>query len=293
MRRRTRLGIIVLTIPVLLLAVTGVYALVGSNNSGDGPPLPGFALVRPLFAQADPAAFPVDDAGISAYAQVDPASIDFDLIITTVFNGMIDAGDNYIIGTVPIDQGIWNTRTVDVNLYVDIDGWMVAYLNLAQPVGEVFTWTSWSPTGATLDTTLEQALERTAAAVAQLIDPAGVGWYYWADPAATNFAAAGRANKGDLYMAIPIQAVAYGKPSFSFHSNDPSGSSSNCTGGLTLIKLGAPGISIVNPSCTSDRFKVLDVDIDKGSMYTFRVADGSGGGVDHRLGIAVVYKAAP
>lgn len=286
MRTWIRIGIVVVTVAVLLGAATGGYALVGLGGTDEKPSLPGFELVRPAFAQTATAAFPVTDAGISAYVQVDSAGVDFDQIITTVFNGMVSAGDNYIIGTVAIDQGIWLTRTVDVNVYVDTDGWIVAYLTVDKPNAEIFSWTQWIA-GSDLNTVLEEALEETVAAILQFIDPAQIGWYYWANPNATHFAAAARAGEGNLFLAIPVQAILYRKPSYSWHSRDP-GTFSN-SGSLTLTKLGAPGLTLESPGGT--RFAVKDVDMDKGAMYTLKAANGSGGSGQHRLGVAVVYKA--
>ena len=172
MRRWARIAIAGVAVVVVGAIATGAYALVGGSD--EVRTLPGFALVRPLFAQTATTTFPVADAGISAYVQVDSAAVDFDQIITTVFDGMADAGDNYIIGTMAINQGIWLTRTVDVNVYVDTDGWIVAYLTTEKPHAEVFTWTEWNPSGPTLDTTLVRAMEKTAAAIAQAISPTAI-----------------------------------------------------------------------------------------------------------------------
>jgi hypothetical protein len=290
MKRKTRVGIILLaTVPLLILATVGGYALVSSDSSGDKPQFPGFRLARPLFAQ-NGAAFPVDNAGISAYIKVDPASVDFDKVVTTVFNGMVAAGDNYRIGTVPIRQGLYDGRTVNIQVYIDADGWIVAYLTINQPNAEIFKWFEWLP-GASLDTTLEEALKATTLALNALFDPSIVSWYYWANPEATHFAAAARAGVGNLYMEIPDGTTVYGKPSYSWHSADANlGSTAHHTGSLTLTKLDTPAI-LLNGNQNGHAFYVNDIDMDLGAMYTFTASDGTGGNGEHRLGVAIVYKA--
>ena len=132
MRKWARLGIAAALIPVLLLAASGIYALLGYNNSGDGSPFLGFALARPVFAQIDPAAlaFLETEAGLSAYTQLsiqDQGNVDLDILITQLFTDVEAVGDNYVIGKMTVINASFNVLT-QVFLYADTDGWLVASL---------------------------------------------------------------------------------------------------------------------------------------------------------------------
>ena len=118
-----------------MLGAIGVYALVGSNDPDGGFPLFGFALARPSLVTGDTPAFPDPDAGLSAYVQMNPIPGDFTTgdfaEIPSVFTALVSAGDNYVIGHMTVQQAKWGSSSVNVRVYVDTDGWMVAYLSSA------------------------------------------------------------------------------------------------------------------------------------------------------------------
>jgi hypothetical protein len=92
----------------------------------------GISLEAPLFISSAEAAqttkaFPADEAGIAAYVKVGQ-TIDIEKI-KKIFTEVKEVGDNYVIGITmisdayPVDVG-----DIDVHLYADIDGCLVAYL---------------------------------------------------------------------------------------------------------------------------------------------------------------------
>jgi len=81
-------------------------------------------------------AFPELDAGISAYINT---TQDIDINeIKSIFTLVEEVGDNYIYGIVPIDD--WG-GPIDVHVYADTTGWIVAYLQRTEPAAKIMQWT--------------------------------------------------------------------------------------------------------------------------------------------------------
>ena len=95
MKLWTRIGVTIGLVVLVSLAGGWVYSLTGESEDGG---LPGFALVKPLFAQEDPAAFPDPDVGLSAYVKFEPGQVDLDLLIENLLLGLKVVGDNYVMG---------------------------------------------------------------------------------------------------------------------------------------------------------------------------------------------------
>jgi hypothetical protein len=278
MSRRIRIATFAAMVPVLLLAAAVGYALAGRNTSGDTPPFPGFRLVRPAFAQATPA-FPVPDAGISAYVKVPATSVNFDKIIP-LFQFFVAAGDNYMIGRTSISRSTVGVP-IDVHVYVDKSGWIVAYLTKDKLAADVFTWTLFNPLSPKLDTVLGQALATTATAIGQTVDSTKIAWYDWANPGATHLAAGVRYAQSStslMFMQIPVAAIVYGKPSYSFQALN--------TVSLTQTKLG--GLAQLLES-NVNFLTIKELNMDLGAMYIFDITPIFGHAAN--LGLAVVYKA--
>lgn len=111
-------------------------------------------------------AFPEGDAGIAAYINTGQ-TIDIEEV-KTIFSSVEQVGDNYIVGVVPIEN--WGGN-IDVHLYADADGWLVAYLKKSEPASEIMQWSGDvdNPNiGVISSTTLEQALYKAG-------DTTGVG----------------------------------------------------------------------------------------------------------------------
>lgn len=150
-------------------------------------------LVAPAFVttananEEQVASFADDEAGIAAYFQA-PSSIDLNHAIP-LFRTIEDQTDSYIIGSTPIpesnDTYSWLTYDdwADAKLYVNTDGWVMAYYDKDAPTSRMFDWLNWDG-GTTLPTTLEQVLKHVASAIGQ---PApSPAYYHFAYPNANS-----------------------------------------------------------------------------------------------------------
>jgi len=113
----------------------------------------GFALVQPAFAQGFPAGrFPMSEAGISAYVKVNQ-SVDI-AKARTFFRGIQAEGDGYLIGIVELPglrEELWP------HLYVNKDGWFLAYYSKYDPASKLMPWNGYQG-GPVATTTLRDAL---------------------------------------------------------------------------------------------------------------------------------------
>lgn len=80
-------------------------------------------------------AFPEDEAGISAYINTSQ-SINLDKL-KTIFTEVEEVGNNYIVGITPISNF---GGDINVTVYADTDGWIVAYLKYDEPAAKVMQW---------------------------------------------------------------------------------------------------------------------------------------------------------
>ena len=139
-----------------------------------------------LFAgSACATAFPVDKAGISAYIDTGQ-TIDLDKI-KTIFTAVEEVGDNYIIGITPISDYGGN---IDVHVYADTDGWIVAYLENDEPASKIMQWGTAdvnNPIITTITTTiLEDALYDAGDAAGVGIVSSKIKYYDFEFPNANN-----------------------------------------------------------------------------------------------------------
>ena len=175
----------------------------------------GFALSVPAFAQGVPAnQFPGSEAGISAYIKVEQT---VDLAkATDCFRGIQAEGTDYIIGIVELaglPEELWP------HLYVNTDGWFLAYYSKYDPASKLMPWNGYEG-GPVTTTTLRDALAQfttelfAAMQVAysySSID-ASLSYYDFRYPEAKAFvlAADSVANTADsLRYAIPSAAMVY------------------------------------------------------------------------------------
>ena len=130
-------------------------------------------------------AFPVDKAGISAYIDTGQ-TIDLDEI-KTIFTAVEEVGDNYIIGITPISDYGGN---IDVHVYADTDGWIVAYLENDEPASKIMQWGTAdvnTPVITTITTTtLEDALYDAGDAAGVGIVSSKIKYYDFEFPNANN-----------------------------------------------------------------------------------------------------------
>ena len=127
------------------------------------------------------AAFPEGEAGLAAYINTGQA-VDLDKL-KAIFSPVREVGENYILGTVPISD--WGGN-IDINLYADTDGWIVAYLKKEDPVSMVMQWgdsDADNPTiGVIKSTTLEDAIYKAGDAAAVGIVSNDINYYHFGFP---------------------------------------------------------------------------------------------------------------
>jgi hypothetical protein len=160
MRSKLRLrnfAISILFIAVILMI--GLYSTTNRSKTDRGNDA--ISLEAPPFISVAEAsqgaeAFPTDKAGISASVKLTTLNIDK---VRTIFSKVVDIGDNYIIGIVPIPNLGGNT---EAHLYADTDGWLVAYFTKEEPAAKIMKWPeNYSTITRVTTTTLQEAL-RTA-----------------------------------------------------------------------------------------------------------------------------------
>jgi len=129
-------------------------------------------------------AFPEDKAGIAAYVKV--SSIDIEKIksiFPEVETEIEKVGDNYTIGTIPISNF---GGDIDVHLYADTDGWLVAYLEKDEWASKIMQWEITDPKepdiGVISTTTLEDALHKAGDVSGVGISPDDIKYYNFEFP---------------------------------------------------------------------------------------------------------------
>lgn len=99
-----------------------------------------------------------DEAGISAYSQV--SNVDLELAKTAFKNVEKETGE-YIIGSVALPDYV---ESDDVHVYVDIDGWMIAYYLKGERASKIIDWKHYLG-GEITTTKLETALGKVCDAM--------------------------------------------------------------------------------------------------------------------------------
>ena len=179
-------GLRVLAVLTALVLVASSVAMYGYNGAdvekgiSEGGGKGVFSLEAPSFVSIASArgggggagaggggAFPEDEAGISSYINTSQTiSIEK---IKTIFTVVEEVGDNYIIGITPISDYGGN---MNVHMYADTDGWIVAYIKNDEPASKIMQWGTADvndPVITTITTTtLRDALYKAG-------DAAGVG----------------------------------------------------------------------------------------------------------------------
>ncbi len=113
--------------------------------------------------------FPVNEAGISAYVKIDDVGDDFITKLTESLNYYEDVITNetsHVIGTVKIEiliNPLLNDNQLPLKeytnpyVYLDLNGWMVAYFPKDYPASKIMQWTDYS-SGTINSTILENAI---------------------------------------------------------------------------------------------------------------------------------------
>jgi hypothetical protein len=104
--------------------------------------------------------FPIDEAGIAAYVQLDSIDITDLTEALNYFSGDIRQGETYVIGQMKIENGM--LRLVPYYsypyLYIGLDGWMVAYYLKGEEASRIMQWKDYTP-GVINTTTLEDTID--------------------------------------------------------------------------------------------------------------------------------------
>lgn len=138
MRRSIVVGIVV-SIAIALVALAFLSTQTSKSMSGNVMPV-ALALEQPKADLLAKSAFPKEVAGISAYVKVDQQiNVTDPTVLDAFLNRPTQLGKNYVIGVVRVDN---NGKAVDVNLYADSSGWIVAYFDKNTPIAAIINWKS-------------------------------------------------------------------------------------------------------------------------------------------------------
>ncbi|MBI4338053.1 MAG: hypothetical protein HY683_09540 [Chloroflexi bacterium] len=188
----------------------------GRDPKADGNLASSFNLVlaRPALAQGGPG-FPDGEAGMSAYIKFPAGSVNTDNLVRDLFTGMTLAGANYVIGQFSEPRIAVNGAgymRVELTVYADADGWLVAYLPKTRLVSEILYRNY--PDSPEPDQDWKSVLARAlghaatvAGAAEGRIDEGSIGYYHWGFPSANRIALALRAGNRKLYFALPTGSV--------------------------------------------------------------------------------------
>jgi hypothetical protein len=114
--------------------------------------------------------FPEDEAGISAYVKLDSVNTE---MLNKAYNFMEDEGmtkgssDVHVLGGIPVKIIIddansegedYHLSNIGVYIYLDLDGWLVAYLLKGEPSSKIVQWSDYAP-GSMEPNVLEEAIE--------------------------------------------------------------------------------------------------------------------------------------
>ena len=149
----------------------------------------GFLAVMPQISRAQSAAatFPVNEAGITAYAKLDSISqTNFDKARQSLFDSVESFGDTYMIGVKgylvdgqPYDQ--YANNRIEVYFYLGADGWLAAYLTKDDPVAKIVNWRP----GAELKNTLLKVAFEDAIAKIGAAATGEIKYYDFSSPASS------------------------------------------------------------------------------------------------------------
>ncbi len=145
----------------------------------------GAALICAIFFTMNVGAvssFPKSDASISAYVNVGQ-SIDLEKV-KVIFNEVEKVGDNYIYGKTCIAEDTGGC--MNVHVYADTDGWLVAYLGYNDHAANIMLWKTINLDNPafTISTTLSQALTNAATEAQVSFSPTDVKYYDFKYPQA-------------------------------------------------------------------------------------------------------------
>jgi hypothetical protein len=172
----------------------------------------------PLVAPEGALAFPTAAAGISAYVKTDQKIVITDAL-ANAFYKIEDVSDNHILGIVEVETIV---SKVYPHVYVDTEGWMVAFFLAAEPPALIMQWSGDLNTpNAAIKTTLEVALEQIAKAAR--IPLPSVSFYDFNHPSANTMLILLRIlpspDKKNMYIKLPANYTLYSVSYFHYGCN--------------------------------------------------------------------------
>lgn len=157
MERKTVLRGLLYAVTLLTIGLLASYLINETPHSENGPKADSaFLLAPPAFAQPAATTFPSVEAGISAYLKLDRR---VDLAqAKPFFRGIQAMGDEYLIGIIELEglpEEMWP------HLYVDSEGWLLAYYSKHDPASKLMAWDKYDG-GKITTTTLREAIWKFA-----------------------------------------------------------------------------------------------------------------------------------
>ena len=211
MSRAQNLIAVGLAVPAVMLALAIIWPMLARDDEGSVLAFPGFSLVQPVLALTA-AEFPDPNIGISAYLQIASPTLDLDAPPASLFDDVTHGGDNFVIGQFLPPRHLTNPPSgpgspisfIEVTVYIDNQGWIMAYLpNDVLAVEIVSNFTDRL-------TVLEDAIDAAAIAAGVSSGISGleeqIGYFHWAYPSASHLAVARKDVAGNLYFAVPETA---------------------------------------------------------------------------------------
>jgi len=112
-------------------------------------------LIKTAKAETTSNTFPVDEAGIAAYAKLnEPENINLS-IFANACDSIEKLGESYMIGTIKIQNTVGFTQP---HIYVGADGWIVAYYLKTEEASRIMQWNGYEA-GSLITTTLQDAID--------------------------------------------------------------------------------------------------------------------------------------
>lgn len=204
MMRKLFLSLVVTLVAVVLLC----FLLESGKETVDSFASPSIRLElrgpAVALAQTD-STFPSDEAGLAAYIKVD--SLDIEKAVDG-FDELYLMGGDWVVGIVwievypPYSTGKYTRRNVYV--YIDSQGWVVAYFEKDTPTGAIMVWTEIDEIAPELvaitTTTLEEALDKVLSSAEMDFDPfrEQVGYFDFQYPDANSITLAASVTRGTI-----------------------------------------------------------------------------------------------
>jgi len=200
------LRVMVLSCVILtsVFVIGNVFPGSSATNQGSG-----LNLVKPAFAQTSEASFLEQEAGIAAYVNVGK-TLDLGRA-KSAYRTVEKETQNYIVGSVSLPS--YEARE-DAHLYVQKDGWIVAYYGKGEPTSKIVDWLNYSP--GKINTKLRLGLDKMATALGLAITK--VNYYHFGYPTANQLVV--MAGQNFFTYTIPPELVVYeGSPSYYMEAN--------------------------------------------------------------------------